>query len=71
MEVYTGTQTEGPYKVSNKLSDVVKRLAQPLFGSGRNITADNWFTDFNLIHDLKAQKITYVSTVKKNKREIS
>ncbi|XP_045481006.1 piggyBac transposable element-derived protein 4-like [Harmonia axyridis] len=70
MEIYAGTQPEGPFRVSNKPVDVVKRLAAPLFGSGRNITADNWFTDFNLIHELKTQRLSYVGTVRKNKRHL-
>ncbi|GLV33262.1 hypothetical protein CBL_08430 [Carabus blaptoides fortunei] len=43
--------------VSNKPTDVVMRLAKPIFGSGRNITADNWFTDFNLVDELKSQSV--------------
>lgn len=70
LEVYVGTQPEGPFKVSNRPVDVVKRLAQPLYGSGRNITADNWFSDISLIDHLKEKKLTYVGTVRKNKREL-
>ncbi|CAJ0940183.1 unnamed protein product, partial [Ranitomeya imitator] len=70
LEVYAGKQPEGPYCVSNKPIDVVKRLAEPLFGSGRNITADNWFTSCDLIDYLKIQKLSYVGTVRKNKREL-
>ncbi|XP_045482051.1 uncharacterized protein LOC123686113 [Harmonia axyridis] len=70
MEIYAGTQPEGPFHVSNKHVDVVKRIAAPLFGSGRNITADNWFTDFNLIHELKTRKLSYVGAVSKNMRQI-
>ncbi|XP_069618531.1 piggyBac transposable element-derived protein 4-like [Ranitomeya imitator] len=70
MEVYCGRQPPGPFNVSNKLSDVVKRIAEPVFGSGRNITADNWFTDFDLIDFLKTKKLSYVGTVRKNKRQL-
>ncbi|KAF2896072.1 hypothetical protein ILUMI_10103 [Ignelater luminosus] len=56
-KIYAGTQPEGPFCVNNKLPDVVKRMAEPLFGSGRNITADNWFSDFNLIHELTTKKL--------------
>ncbi|XP_073532700.1 succinyl-CoA:glutarate CoA-transferase isoform X2 [Phyllobates terribilis] len=70
LEVYAGKQPEGPYCVSNKPSDVVKRLAEPLFGSGRNITADNWFSNCDLIDYLKMQKLSYVGTVRKNKKEL-
>lgn len=70
LEVYAGKQPEGPFQVSNKPCDVVKRIAEPLFGSGRNITADNWFTDFELLDFLKSKKLTYVGTVRKNKRQL-
>jgi hypothetical protein len=40
-EIYARKQPEGPFCISNKPSEVVKRMAKPLFGSGRNITADN------------------------------
>lgn len=56
MEVYVGKQPEGPFFVSNKPSEVVKRMAEPLFGSGRNITADNWFTDMDLIYGSMKKK---------------
>ncbi|KAF2895176.1 hypothetical protein ILUMI_11004 [Ignelater luminosus] len=69
MEIYTGKQTEGPFCVSSQPPDVVKKLAAPLFESGRKITADHCFTDFNLIHELKTKKL-YVGTVRKNKRQL-
>lgn len=70
MEIYTGSQPDGPFVVSNKPRDVVKRMAEPFFGSGRNITADNWFTDMNLVDELKKKKLSYVGTVRKNKRQL-
>ena len=70
IEIYAGNQPQGPFFVSNKPSEVVKRMAEPLFGSGRNITADNWFTDVDLVDDLKKKKLSYVGTVRKNKRQL-
>lgn len=70
LEVYAGTQPEGPFRVSNKPPDVVKRMVQPLLGSGRNIMADKWFTDFALVDGLKWHKLNYVGTVRKNNREL-
>lgn len=70
LEIYAGKQPDGPYFVSNKPVDVIKRLAEPIYNSGRNITADNWFTDINLISDLKQKLLSYVGTVRKNKRQI-
>lgn len=70
LEVYAGLQPEGPFRISNKPPDVVKRMVQPLRGSGRNITADNWFTDLELVDWLKKEKLTYVGTIRKNKRQL-
>lgn len=72
MEVYLGTQPDGPYKISNKSSDVVLRLSQNIYGSGRNITIDNWFTSIPLVTTLLRQhKLTAVGTIRKNKRELA
>ncbi|XP_069620565.1 piggyBac transposable element-derived protein 4-like [Ranitomeya imitator] len=71
MEVYCGRQPPGPFNVSNKPSDVVKRIAEPMFGSGRNITADNWFTDFDLIDFFKKRKSCHMwELLEKNKRQL-
>lgn len=51
--MYAGVQPEGPYVLSISPVDVVKLLVQPVIGSGRNITFDNWFCDYNLVSDLK------------------
>lgn len=70
LEVYVGKQPEGEYNVSNKPSDVVKRLVTPIHNTGRNITADNWFTDVELVSYLKEKKLSYVGTIRKNKRQL-
>ena len=56
MEIYPGKQTPGPFCESNKPSDVVKRIAEPISGTGRNITAYNWFTEMDLVDDLKKKR---------------
>lgn len=48
----------------------VLKLAQPVVNSNRNITADNWFSSIPLMQILKEKKLTYLGTLKKNKREI-
>ena len=70
LEIYAGKQPKSPYFVDNKSVAVVKRLAKPIYNSGRNITADNWFTDLGLITDLKKHRLSYVGTVRKNKRQL-
>ena len=70
MEIYTGTQPKGPYMVSNSALDVVMRLVQPIEGSGRNVTADNWFSSVPFARRLLEKKLTYVGTLRKNKKEL-
>lgn len=67
LEIYCGKQPEGPYRISNKAEDVVKRITEPIYGSGRNITADNWFTSVALVDFLKSKSLSYVGTMKKNR----
>ncbi|CAH2006447.1 unnamed protein product [Acanthoscelides obtectus] len=70
LEPYLGAQPEGPYKLSNSPNDLVLRLVQPVEGTNRNITGDNWFTSVPLAIKLLEKKLTYVGTMRKNKREI-
>ncbi|KFM59493.1 PiggyBac transposable element-derived protein 4, partial [Stegodyphus mimosarum] len=70
LEIYPGLQPQGPYCVKNTPDEIVKRLCQNLYGSGRNITTDNWYTSYNLAKDLLKKKITIVGTIRKNKREL-
>ncbi|XP_030758011.1 uncharacterized protein LOC115883741 [Sitophilus oryzae] len=71
LEVYVGQQPEGPYKVKNDAFSIVSRLVEPISGLNRNLTCDNWFTSIALINSLlQEHKITFVGTLKKNKREL-
>lgn len=71
LEVYTGKQPPGSFNISNKPEDVVKRLCEPVFGTNRNITLDNWFTSYNLVQTMiKLHKLTIVGTIRKNKKEL-
>jgi hypothetical protein len=49
---------------------VVLELARFLFGSGRNITTDNFFTSLALARQLKSKQLTLVGTVRNNRREV-
>lgn len=70
MEIYAGKQPDGPYEISNKPTDVVMRILRPLYGSGRNVTCDNWFTSIELLKKVKEQKLSLLGTLRKNKREL-
>lgn len=70
LEVYVGQQPEGPFRVQNNTESLVRRLLVPLARSGRNLTCDNYFASISLINFLVTQKITYVGTIRKNKREL-
>lgn len=59
--MYVGQQPEGPLRKSNSPKEVVGRLCKPLFGSGRNVTLDNWFTSVDLVQSLL--EVPYVRTV--------
>lgn len=71
LEVYAGAQPDGPYRISNKADDVVLRLIEPVKGSGRNLTIDNWFNSYSIVKKLKEEmNLTVVGTLKKNKPQI-
>ena len=68
LEPYVGKQPEGPFRVENDASSIVLRLIEPISGTSRNITCDNWFTSFPLLNKLlQDHRTTCVGTVKKNK----
>ncbi|XP_050300110.1 piggyBac transposable element-derived protein 4-like [Anthonomus grandis grandis] len=65
-EIYTGKRSD-----RSNLSiptETVLRLVGPVVGTNRNITGDNWYTSMELTGELLNRKLTYVGTVKKNKR---
>ena len=70
IEVYVGTQPDGPYKVSVSPGDVVKRLCSGIIGTGRNINLGNWFTSYDLAEKMLRHQITLAGTLRKNKRHI-
>ncbi|KAK9745711.1 Transposase IS4 [Popillia japonica] len=71
------TQPDDPFRISNKPEDILLRLIEPISGSGRNITFDNWFTSYNLMikllgnHNLTYQGSGMVATIKSVEKEWS
>jgi hypothetical protein len=70
MEIYSGKQKEGPFFNSNKPMDIVKRLIVPIKRSHRNLTTDNYYSSIPLAEYLLGEGLTFLGTLKKNKREI-
>ncbi|CAI6375449.1 unnamed protein product [Macrosiphum euphorbiae] len=73
--IYAGQNTDGltldhTERKFSKPTQSVLRLSKPIQGTNRNVTADNWFSSIELVELLKKKKLTYVGTLKKNKREI-
>lgn len=48
LEVYIGIQPEGLLRVSNSPLPVVERIYEPILGTRRNVTTNNWFTSAEL-----------------------
>ena len=69
-EVYCGKQMPGPYLKSNKPDDVVKRLVKPIEKTNRNLTTDNYYSSYPLAEYLLEKGLTFLGTMKKNKKEI-
>lgn len=68
LEVYVGTQPEGPYKLSTSSEEVTIRLVEPIAGTNRNLTCDNWFTSVPLAERLLQEKqLTLVGTIRSNR----
>ncbi|KAJ8941293.1 hypothetical protein NQ318_000593 [Aromia moschata] len=66
LEVYIGSQPDGPFKISNSPKDVVLRLCEHVFASCRNVTMHNWFTSIPLVETLLHEyKLTVIGTVRK------
>lgn len=52
MEIFVGTQTEGPFKFVNKPSTIAKKMITPISKTGRNVTMDNRYTPIPLVNEL-------------------
>ncbi|XP_046659127.1 piggyBac transposable element-derived protein 4-like [Homalodisca vitripennis] len=71
LEVYVRKQPNGPFNISNSTQDLVLRLVEPISGTNRNVTLDNWFTSVPIAMKLREEKrLTMVGTLRKNKREV-
>lgn len=61
----------GDPEVDCLLPQWIEEELQPIEGTNRNVTGDNWFTSIPMTEELlDAKKLTYVGTIRHNKREI-
>ncbi|XP_054746656.1 piggyBac transposable element-derived protein 3-like [Anastrepha obliqua] len=73
--IYTGKNSDGE-GLSEKEQEMpvavqsLTRLCKVIEGRKRNVTADNWFTSLDGVKQLGKMKLTYVGTVRKDKRTI-
>lgn len=74
--IYTGKNSDGVGLLPEeqlrlgKPTQSVVRLCKPISRSNRNITADNWFTSLDTTDELEKMGLTYVGTMRKDKREV-
>lgn len=67
-QIYTGKQDSG--REIGVGERVVRDLVGPYYGSGRNITMDNFFTTLPLAKQLISVKLSIVGTLRRNKAYI-
>lgn len=73
--IYSGKDSDG-FSLTDeercflKPTQSVLRLCRPIANSNRNVTADNWFSSIEVMDELRKKGLTYVGTLKRNKREI-
>lgn len=71
MEIYVGKQPTGPYEQDTSNISLVPRLCQPIWGTKRNVTIDNFFTSTVLADKLlNDHRLTIIGTLRKNKPQI-
>jgi len=71
LEIYAGTQPDGPFKIENSTGAVTERMCLHLSGTRRNITMDRWFTGFQIVKRLlEVHQLTVVGTIQSNRREL-
>jgi len=67
---YVGKEAEKNQRDLPLPTQYILRLTNTWKGTNRNITADNWFSSYQLTEELKKNGLTYVGTLRKNKPQI-
>jgi hypothetical protein len=68
LQVYLGK--EGPSPEQQQGARVVRQLTSHLYGTGRNVTTDNFFTSYDLGQFLLSHNLTLLGTMRKNRTEL-
>ena len=50
--------------------NIVKHLARPVLGTGRNITADRFYSSVDVAEELLQQRTTFVGTLQRNRKHL-
>lgn len=71
--IYTGKGSDGVGLSETEKNHSIPtqsliRLCKNIEGTNRNVTADNWFSSIDGVEELGKRKLTYVGTLKKDKR---
>lgn len=67
VELYTGKDDSRTTALGEH---VVMKMATHLYGSGRNITCDNFFTSLQLSRRLETKQLSMVGTIRSHRREV-
>ena len=71
--VYIGAKTLSDEKLSqasNFSEAVVMHLCEPIFGSGANVTGDNYFSSSSLVERLSEKQLSYIGTIRNNRKDV-
>ncbi|XP_047120517.1 piggyBac transposable element-derived protein 4-like [Schistocerca piceifrons] len=61
-EVHCGRQNPGPHVACNQPMDIVKRLVEPIKGTHKNVTTDNYYSSYPVAQHLLENGLTFIGT---------
>ena len=61
---------EGDQVHRNLAQDIVMRLLESYFGTGRDVCTDNFFTSYDLAKQLLQENLTLLGTMRRHRREV-
>lgn len=66
-ELYTGKDDSRTVALGEH---VVMKMTSHIYGTGRNVTCDNFFTSLHLARELTKKRLTLVGTIRSHRREV-